>query len=444
MSTQTGFFTHPSRVLVTGFLSVILLGAIILSLPISSASGESTNFLTALFTATSAVCVTGLVVVDTGTYWSTFGQTVIISLIQVGGLGFMTMAVLFALLMGRRISFRERLLIQESLNVIDLSGLVRLAKQVLIITFSIQLIIAILLMVRLIPEFGLTKGTWFSIFHAISGFNNAGFDLMGNFQGLTRYVGDPIVNLAITADIILGGIGFTVISDLLRFHRTKKLSVHTRFALVLTAGLLVFAAAVIFVLELNNTLAPLSFGSKLWASWFQAVTPRTAGFNTLDTAALRPATLFFMIILMFIGASPGSTGGGIKTTTFGMLGLAVYSLARGKDDPELFQRRIPKDLIYKGLSIVLLAMSWVAFAALVLSITEKADFLTILFEVVSAFGTVGLSAGLTTKLSSVGQCIIIFTMFLGRLGPLTLAFALASKQKRKQHIRYPEERVIIG
>ncbi|SHK89354.1 TrkH family potassium uptake protein [Desulforamulus aeronauticus] len=444
MQRLSGFLNHPARVLVLGFLCVILVGAFLLALPISSASKEYTNFLSALFTSTSAVCVTGLVVMDTGTHWSTFGHVVIMALIQIGGLGFMTMAVLFALLMGRRISFRERLLIQQSLNVIDLSGLVRLAKQVILITLTIQLLVALLLMMRWIPEFGPIKGIWFGIFHAVSGFNNAGFDLMGNFKGLTSYVGDPIVNIAITMDIILGGIGFTVIVDILRFRQTKKLTVHTRFALLITAGLLILGTVVIFFLELNNTLAPLDFGTRLWASWFQAVTPRTAGFNTIDIAVLRPATLFFMVLLMFIGASPGSTGGGIKTTTFGMLVLAVISLAKGKEDAELFRRRLPTDLIYKGLSIVLLAMLWVVFATLALSITEKADFLVILFEVVSAFGTVGLTAGLTTKLTSFGQIIIIITMFIGRLGPLTLAFALASRLKRKDHIRYPEERIIIG
>ncbi|MEG6522014.1 TrkH family potassium uptake protein [Desulfotomaculum sp. 1211_IL3151] len=435
---------HPSRVLVLGFLGVILSGAFLLTLPISSANNQYTDFLTALFTSASAVCVTGLVVVDTGTHWSTFGHVVIMTLIQVGGLGFMTMAVLFALLMGRKISFRERLLIQESLNLIGLSGLVRLAKQVILITLTIQLMVSLLLMTRWIPQFGTLKGIWFSIFHAVSGFNNAGFDLMGGFKGLTSYVGDPIVNIAITFNIILGGIGFTVIADLLRFRQTKKLTVHTRFVLLITASLLVLGTVVIFLLEFNNTLAPLDFGTKLWASWFQSVTPRTAGFNTIDIATLRPATLFFMILLMFIGASPGSTGGGIKTSTFGMLGLVVITLAKGKEDAELFQRRLPKDLIFKSLSIVLLAISWVIFATLALSITEKADFLAIMFEVVSAFGTVGLSAGLTTNLTSFGQIIIILTMFIGRLGPLTLAFALASRLKRKNHIRYPEERVIIG
>ncbi|WP_003541743.1 TrkH family potassium uptake protein [Desulfotomaculum nigrificans] len=445
MAGNNGFLSDPPKVLVAGFATVILIGALLLTLPVSSANGQPTGFLTALFTSTSAVCVTGLVVVDTGTYWSTFGHLVIITLIQVGGLGFMTMAVLFWLLMGRRVTFRERLLIQESLNVIDLSGLIKLAKRVLILTFTIELAIATVLALRWIPEFGLAKGVWFGLFHAISGFNNAGFDLFGEFRSLTQYVSDPVVNLAITTDIILGGIGFTVMSDLLRWKERKRLTLHTKLTLLVTVILLLVGTLVIFFLELNNTLAPLSLSGKLWASWFQSVTPRTAGYNTLDIGALRPATLFFMVILMFIGASPGSTGGGIKTTTFGMLGLAVFSMARGKEDPEIFNRRIPKDQIYKGLAIIFLAISWIVIAVLILDITEREDFLKILFEVVSAYGTVGLTAGLTPHLSSVGQVIIIFTMFLGRLGPLTVAFALAAKQRqRKQTVRYAEERVIIG
>ncbi len=444
MQTRNGFLSHPPRVLVTGFAVLIFIGALLLMLPVSSASGQPTGFLTALFTSTSAVCVTGLVVVDTGTYWSTFGQIVIISLIQVGGLGFMTMAVLFWLIMGRRVTFRERMLIQESLNVIELSGLIRLAKQVILLTIVIQLIITLLLAIRFIPHLGFLKGIGYSLFHAVSGFNNAGFDLFGEFRSLTQFVDDPIVNIAIGSDIILGGIGFTVMADLLRYRKKKKLSVHTRLTLLVTGALLLLGMIVIFLLEFNNTLASLNWSGKLWASWFQSVVPRTAGFNTLDMTALRPATLFFILILMFIGASPGSTGGGIKTTTFGMVMLAVISMARGKKDAEIFGRRIPKEQIYKGLGIILLAISWIVFATLVLDVVEKADFLAVLFEVVSALATVGLSAGLTPKLSGAGQVIIILTMFLGRLGPLTVAYALTTRQQRKQQYRYPEERIIIG
>lgn len=444
MQTRNGFLSHPPRVLVTGFAVLIFVGALLLMLPVSSAGGKPTDFLTALFTSTSAVCVTGLVVVDTGTYWSTFGQIVIISLIQIGGLGFMTMAVLFWLILGRRVTFSERLLIQESLNVIELQGLIRLAKQVILVTLTVQLAVALLLALRFIPQLGVAKGIGFSLFHAISGFNNAGFDLFGEFRSLTQYVGDPIINFAIGTNIILGGIGFTVMADMLRYKKKKRLSVHTRLTLLVTAILLLFGMVVIFLLEYNNTLAALSWSDKLWASWFQSVVPRTAGFNTLDITALHPSTLFFIIILMFIGASPGSTGGGVKTTTFGMVVLAVISLAKGKEDAELFGRRIPKEQIYKGLGIILLAISWIVLATLVLDVLEEADFIKILFEVVSALATVGLSAGLTPTLSDGGKVLIMITMFLGRLGPLTVAYALTAREKRKQQYRYPEERIIIG
>ncbi|ABO50144.1 potassium uptake protein, TrkH family [Desulforamulus reducens MI-1] len=444
MKNNKGFLSQPSRALAVGFAGLILLGGILLSLPVASASGQPTDFLTALFTSTSAVCVTGLVVVDTGTYWSTFGQVVIISLIQVGGLGFMTMAVLFWLILGRKVTFRERLLIQQSLNVIDLSGIIKLAKQVIVLTLTIQIFIATLLAVRFVPELGLQKGIAFSLFHAVSGFNNAGFDLFGDFRSLTQYTADPIVNFAIGLDIILGGIGFTVMTDAIRYRKRKKISLHSKLALYITAILLLFGMVVFLLLEFNNTLASLSFGGKLWASWFQSVTPRTAGFNTIDLTAMRPVTLFFIILLMFIGASPGSTGGGVKTTTFGIVVLALISLARGKEDAEVFYRRISKEQVYKGLGIILLAMGWIIFATLLLGAVEKADFLKILFEVVSALATVGLSAGLTPTLSDFGQVVIMFTMFLGRLGPLTVAYALATKQQRKQQFRYPEERIIIG
>ncbi|GAB6157294.1 TrkH family potassium uptake protein [Desulfotomaculum varum] len=444
MQTRKGFLSHPPRVLVGGFLVVILIGTGLLTLPVSSAAGHATDFLTALFTATSAVCVTGLVVVDTGTYWSTFGQLVIISLIQVGGLGFMTMAVMFWLLLGHRVTFQERMLIQESLNVIELSGLIRLAKQVIALTFVIEITAALLLALHFVPALGLARGIGYSLFHAVSAFNNAGFDLFGNFRSLTGYVDEPLVNITVTGTVILGGLGFTVMADLLRYRERKKLSLHTKLALIVTVFLLLLGMLVFFMLEHNNTLAGMSAGSKFWASWFQAVTPRTAGFNTVDVAAMRPATLFFIMILMFIGASPGSTGGGIKTTTFGILCLAVISLARGKEDAEIFMRRIPKEQIYKGMGVVFLALCWVVCATLLLDVTEKADFLKIMFEVVSAMATVGLSAGLTPGLSAAGKIIIICSMFLGRLGPLTIAFALAVRQKRKQQYRYPEERVIIG
>lgn len=433
----------PPQILVMGFAVVILAGAFLLTMPFALQPGNKPDFLTALFTATSAVCVTGLVVVDTGTHWSPSGQIIILLLIQVGGLGFMTMATLFFILMGRRINLRERLLIKEALNQVNVEGVVRLAKYILLFTFGTELLFALVLGVRWAADLGWARGMWFGLFHAVSAFNNAGFDLFGDFRSLTGYQEDAVVNLSVTTLIILGGIGFSVIIDLYRNRKPKNFSLHSKLVLLMTVVLLALGTLLILALEWSNTLAALSPSGKFLAAYFQSVTPRTAGYNTLDIAALQSATQFFIIILMFIGASPGSTGGGIKTTTFGVLGLAVLSQVTGKEDAELFGRRIPKDQIYKSLAILLMAIALVTTIALLLDIIEGADFLTVLFETVSAFGTVGLTMGLTPHLTPIGQLLIILTMFLGRLGPLTVAFALAQRRRRAL-IRFPEENINVG
>lgn len=309
---------EPTQIMVMGFAIVILIGAILLSMPISTQNRESIGFLDALFTSTSAVCVTGLIAVDTSTYWSFFGQLIIITLIQIGGLGFMTMTTLFALIIKKRINLKERLLIQESLNQIDLSGLVRLTRYILITTVLIEGTGALLLSTVFIPEFGVLKGIWYSMFHAISAFCNAGFDLMGvvsgPFSSLTYYVNNFTITITISLLIILGGIGFPVILDVIRNKKLSKLNIHSKVVLFSTAVLIVLGMLFILVLEYNNpnTLGQLGFGGKILASLFQSVTLRTAGFNTIDLAAMRENSIFFMIILMFIGASPASTGGGVK------------------------------------------------------------------------------------------------------------------------------------
>ncbi|MCL6634904.1 MAG: TrkH family potassium uptake protein [Peptococcaceae bacterium] len=412
-------------------------------MPFALQPGARPDFLTALFTATSAVCVTGLVVVDTGTHWSLAGQIIILVLIQVGGLGFMTMATLFSILMGRRINLRERLLIKEALNQINVEGVVRLARYVLFFTFGTELLFALVLGVRWAADLGWWRGMWFGLFHAVSAFNNAGFDLFGGFKSLTGYAEDAVVTLSITTLIILGGIGFSVIADIYRTRKWRKLSLHSKLVLLVTAILLVAGMVLILLLEWSNTLAGLSPAGKFLAAWFQSVTPRTAGYNTLDIAALHGSTQFLLIVLMFIGASPGSTGGGIKTATFGVLSLAVLSQVAGREDAEIFGRRIPKIQIYKSLAIMFMAVALVMTIAFLLEITEEADFLKVLFETVSAFGTVGLTMGLTPELTTAGRLLIITTMFLGRLGPLTVAFALAQRRKRAL-IRFPEENIIVG
>jgi trk system potassium uptake protein TrkH len=447
-NTINNYRLNPAQILVLGFASIILLGAILLNLPIASKTGESVGFVNSIFTATSAVCVTGLVVVDTGTYWTMFGQIVILMLIQIGGLGFMTMATLVAFVIGKRISLRERLIMQEALNQFNISGLVRLTKHILFTTFIIEGIGAFFLYLKFIQEYEAPKAILFGIFHSVSAFCNAGFDLIGEGRSLTPYVDDILVNVIIWLLIVIGGMGFTVIMDLLTFKKFSRLTLHTKLVLSITGILILTGFAFSFIVEFNNpdTLGNLSIKGKLLGSMFQGITPRTAGFNTLPMDKLRMASKFFIIILMFIGGSPSSTAGGIKTTTVGVLILSIISIIRGKNDTEVFNRRIAKDVINRALAIAVIGMLWVAVVTMILSITEaNKDFLDIFFETVSAFGTVGLSLGITSKLSLIGKLVISLTMFAGRVGTLTIVFALGRKQQNnKGLIRYPEGKVMVG
>ncbi|MBM7656076.1 trk system potassium uptake protein TrkH [Neobacillus cucumis] len=436
----------PPKILVLGFATIILLGAILLTTPIATLDGKGLSFLAALFTATSATCVTGLVVVDTGTTFTMFGQLVILSLIQVGGLGFMTFSTLFAFLLGKKISLKERILLQESLNNLSMEGIVRLAKRILIFTAIIELSGAVLLAIRFSFDMPIKRAIYYGIFHSISAFNNAGFDLMGEFSSLTRYVEDPIVSLTICALITLGGIGFIVMNELFEFRKVKRLSLHTKIVLMTSLILVVGGAILTFLLELSNekTLKPLSFSGKVLASIFQSVTNRTAGFNTLNISDLTHSTLLLTIFLMFIGASPGSTGGGIKTTTFTTLLGAVWSQIRGKEDVIFYRQRVVYETIYKALTVTISALFLVMIITMLLTVTEQGkDFLMILFEATSAFGTVGLSMGLTPELSPIGRCLIIFTMFAGRVGPLTIAFAVTIR-RNPDAFRYPKGKIMIG
>lgn len=434
----------PPQILIGGFAVLILIGAILLSLPISTHTGRI-PFLDALFTATSAVCVTGLVLVDTGTYFTRFGQTVIMFLIQIGGLGFMTAATLVFIFLGKKITLRERLVIQEAMNQISQQDLIRLVYRVVLLTLIIQAVGALLLSARFIPIFGLWTGLFYAVFHSISAFCNAGFDLVGGFQSLAPYAHDPVILLTIAGLFILGGLGFTVIMEVYLKRRFVRFTLHTKMVLLVTALLILLPTVIIFILEYNNplTLGQLGFGDKILNAFFTAVTPRTAGFNTVPINGLSPYTLFFMLALMFIGASPASTGGGIKTTTFGALLVAVISTVRGREHPLLYGKQIPVEILRRALSIAVISFSLVFFATFALLITEGDSLLNILFEAVSAFGTVGLSTGITPDLSPAGRLIIIITMFTGRVGPLTLVFALA-KRMRKAPVKYLEERIMIG
>ncbi len=443
---------QPTQIMVIGFALVILIGGILLNLPISTQNGESIGLLNALFTATSAVCVTGLVVVDTATYWSGFGQLIIIALIQIGGLGFMTITTMFALIVKKRINLKERLLIQESLNQFDLSGLVKLTRYILLTTFIIEGIGALLLSTVFVPQFGILKGAWYSIFHAISAFCNAGFDLMGSVSGeyssLTSYVNNFTVTITISLLIIFGGLGFPVILDIIKQRKFSKLNIHSKVVLASTAILIITGTLFILLLEYQNpdTLGKLSLKGKLLSSLFQSVTTRTAGFNTIDLTVMRESSIFVMIILMFIGASPASTGGGIKTTTIATLILTVRAFILEKQDIELYKRRISTSTISKSIGIFIIGIIVVVGGSLIISITDPG--FTLLesgFEVVSAFATVGLSIGGSPDLSIPGKIFIMLFMFMGRVGSLTIFMAIASRGiKKNPTIRYPEGKIIVG
>lgn len=448
----------PPRIIVAAFAGVILLGALLLTLPISSSNGESIGFLNALFTATSAVCVTGLVVVDTGTRFSTFGQVVIMGLIQVGGLGIASAASL-ALILGRRITLRERILLQQSLNQETLRGVVRLTRFVLITTLIVECVGTLLLAIRFVPIWGWTKGLYFALFHAISAFNNAGFDLMGNYRSFLDFQTDPLVLLVVAGLLIVGGIGFPVIFDLhRRLFRARqrdraeergegRLFLHTQVVLVTTLVLLVVGTLAILLLEAANpeTLGHLSFPYKLLNAFFQAAVPRTAGFNSVPIGALGEGTLFLLVILMYIGASPASTGGGIKTSTFAAIVSGIWSTIRGYDEVTIRERRLARGILDRALAVAFMGLALIVTVTILLTITEgsRFEFIQLLFETTSAFGTVGLSTGITPQLSAAGRLLIIMTMFLGRVGPLTFAMALAGRE-RQVAVHYPEESVIIG
>ncbi|PLR82984.1 Trk family potassium uptake protein [Bacillus canaveralius] len=444
---KTRDFLDPPKILVLGFATVILIGACLLTLPIATVDGSGLTFLNALFTATSATCVTGLVVVDTGTAFTKFGQIVILALIQVGGLGFMTFATFFFFLLGKRISLRERLLLQQSLNNLSIEGIVRLVKRVLIFTAVFEIAGAIILAIRFAFDMPIGKAIYFGIFHSISNFNNAGFDLMGEYRSLTPYVDDPTVVLTVCALITLGGIGFIVLNELYEYHDTHRLSEHTKVVLLTSLILTLGGTILIFLFEFGNekTIEPLSYMGKVLGALFQAVTPRTAGTNTLPIADLTQSTLFLLVFLMFIGAGPGSTAGGIKVTTLAVLLKTVWSQIKGKEDVVLFRRRIVIDTIFRALTVTVSGLFLVMVITMLLTITEKeaSNFIVYLFEATSAFGTVGLSMGLTPELSPIGRILIIFTMFAGRLGPLTVAYAVAMRRK-PDAFRYTKGKIMIG
>jgi len=430
----------PPLILLLGFMGLIVVGALLLKLPVATTTPIS--WLQSAFTATSAVTVTGLIVVDTGTAFTAFGQIVIAVLIQLGGLGLMTFAVVTLIALGGKVSFLQQSTMKEAFNQTDASTLVSTAKSVLIFAFITESVGILILTLHWCSDMGLSSALYNAFFYTISAFNNAGFAL--HSDSLMQYVDDPVVNLVITGLFIVGGLGFSVWIDLVRKRAWQTLTVYSKVMIVGTCAINMVALILIYLIESDNaeTLGSLSEAGKWWAAWFQAVTPRTAGFNTINTAALEDASTALTMLLMFIGGGSMSTASGIKLVTFVVLLVATYSFLRRDPAPTLFHHTIKQETILKALALTMISLGACCLAIFLLLLSENAQFLDIVFEAVSALGTVGLSRGLTGELSIPGQCIIIFLMLVGRLGPLTLAYFLASPRQRR--IRYVNCRLAIG
>jgi len=448
---------QPAQLIVLSFLSVIVLGAILLSLPISTTDSTSPGLVTSLFTATSATCVTGLIVKDTGTYFSQFGKIVILCLIQAGGLGIMTFSTMFAILLGRKLSVSQNITVRSTMGQNWVEGLRGIILYIIIFTFSIEALGAAALYARWSSTMG--WGTLFTlkraVFHAVSAFCNAGFSLFST--SIMAFRSDWVVMLIFSLLIVIGGMGFLVFMDIpkLKFWRKdralipSRISLQTKIVLIVTVVLILAGALGVYLFEGNYALKEMPAAEKAWSCVFTSITPRTAGFNVLPTSHLRPVTLFMLIMLMFVGASPGSTGGGIKTVTLGIIIAGFISMLFNRDRITLFRRTIPRQTYRRAAVIVFLGLLIVVTATFLLSATENMAarsshyFLSLLFESTSAFGTVGLSTGITPDLTDLGKLILVVTMFVGRVGPLTVALAIAMR-KEKITYRYPEGRLMVG
>lgn len=436
-----------AQIIALGFFLLILSGTLVLLLPISHRPGAEVDLVTALFTSTSATCVTGLVLCDTYTTWSVFGQAIILLLIQIGGLGFMTIATGFFLLLRRRMGLQSRQVLTESINRTHIGGIVRLAGRILRITALCEGVGALLLAIRFVPDFGWARGIWFSVFHSVSAFCNAGFDLLGilePFSSFMHYSADPLVCLTLCGLIVFGGLGFMVWDDLANFGlRVRRWSLHTRVVILSTGGLLLGATLFFFFCEASASFAGMGTGERLLSAIFSSVTPRTAGFNSVDTAALSPAGTLLTVILMFIGGSPGSTAGGIKTTTVAVILVGSLSYMRNNPTNSLLGRRLPADSLRKASSVFITNLTLILFSALCICATQGLPVTDVIFEVTSAVGTVGMSTGITRDLSTLSCCIVIFLMYCGRVGSLSFASALAEK-KAPPPISVPEGHITIG
>ncbi len=445
------------QMIVFGFMAVILVGALLLWLPISNVGGEI-KFIDALFSATSAVCVTGLMTVVPATQFTVFGKVVLLCLIQVGGLGVVCCAMMFFIIIGKRITVKERVIIQESYNLDTLSGLVHMIIRIIKITIIVELAGSVLFAFQFIPEYGVMKGITYSLFHSISAFCNAGIDLIGG-DSFISYTLNPIVNFTTMGLIIIGGLGFPVWIDLkknLDLYRKdkfelrkfpRKLQLHSQIAIVVTLILITSGTVLFLVLEWSNpdTLGALEPMQKLMAALFQSVTTRTAGFSTINQALLNDETAFLTCIFMFIGGSPAGTAGGVKTTTVFMLFLTCRAIVRGGKDTECFGKRVSEENIKTGISIILIAVSALLTGIIVMCVFEDFAFIDIVYEVSSALGTVGLTRGITPHLDVVGKCVDMVLMYIGRLGPITMALAFGYRRNSVLNMReLPTKRLIVG
>lgn len=433
---------NPPMVLSLGFAILITIGGLLLSLPFFTKSGQATPLVDSLFVAASASCVTGLTPVNTLEHWNTYGHILIIILIQIGGLGVMSLASIIPLILGKKIGMKSRQILKEQLNVESLEGMIVLFKYVLAFTFGTEILGAILLSIKFIPLYGAGTGIWYAIFHSISAFCNAGFDILGD--SIFPFRDDLLINLTLSFLVIVGGLGFVVTSELFRRRSFKKLSTHSKLVIMVSGILLIFGTVMFLFLENEDgVLQYESLKGSILESFFQSVVARTAGFYSVDLSQIKDSTALMLMGLMFVGGSPGSTAGGIKTTTLGVLFLSTHAVVRGESEPVVFGRHISTETVRKALAIFLVSIFIILSVSFMLTITESAPLVDILYETVSALATVGASKGMTPHLTDAGKNLITLCMYLGRIGPMTMAFAFGMKAK-KSLIRYPESFISIG
>ena len=443
---KRNFSSSPTRVIALVFVAIILLGTGLLMLPAASRDGNSCDVLSSLFTATSATCVTGLTRFDTGSQWSLFGQIVILCMIELGGLGFMSMASVFVFLLRRKVGLRQRMVMAQALSLNDMEDVVKLQKWVVFGSLGIQLLGAVILTIRFLPQFNFGTALWYGIFHSVSAFCNAGFDVFGNGNSLLAWNSDPVVLLTLSALVVIGGLGFFVWEDVLTQRRFRKFSVYTKLVLLTSAVLLLAGTGILLILEWNNpqTLGQMPFGQKLLNGFFQSVTLRTAGFAAVDQGALSPGGKAVSILLMLVGGSSGSTAGGLKTVTFIVLLLFVWTRARGKNTVTVFRRTIPGEKVMDAMTIAMIMIGLAFVGSVLVCVTSPVDFTDALYETVSALATVGLTAGITTALHPVAQIVIILFMYFGRVGVLTISLGFLMGNKAEDRIRYANTNLLIG